>query len=89
MYILALFFAIVLTLLLFIVGGIVGWIASLYLNVPEEEEETPFIHPEFMDANGNIIPDEIVALRITPKLNIDEDYYDTDDSSEEAEDYND
>jgi hypothetical protein len=87
MYLIALFFAIVITLLLFIVGGILGWIISLYLNTDKEEENTPFIHPEFMDANGNIIPDEIVALRITPKLNIDEDYYDDADSNEEAEDY--
>ena len=86
MYLIALFFAIVITLLLFIVGGILGWIISLYLNT-DKEENTPFIHPEFMDANGNIIPDEIVALRITPKLNIDEDYYDDADSNEEAEDY--
>lgn len=86
MYLIALFFAIVITLLLFIVGGILGWIVSLYLNT-DKEENTPFIHPEFMDANGNIIPDEIVALRITPKLNIDEDYYDDADSNEEAEDY--
>lgn len=87
MYTFALFSSIVLTLLLFIVGGIVGWIASFYLNHPTQTE--PFIHPEFLDEQGNIVPDEIIALRITPKLNIDEDYYDDDaDSIEEAEDYN-
>ena len=87
MYTFALFSSIVLTLLLFIVGGIVGWIASFYLNQPTQTE--PFIHPEFLDEQGNIVPDEIIALRITPKLNIDEDYYDDDaDSIEEAEDYN-
>ena len=84
MYELAVFISIVLTLLLFVVGGIVGWIVSLYLN--KEDVPQPFIHPEFMDASGNILPDEILALRFTPKLDIEEDYYDTD-SSEEAEDY--
>ena len=85
MYTIAVFMSIVLTLLLFIVGGIVGWIVTLYLNSLGTQQ--PFLHPEFFDSNGNIIPDEIIALRITPKLNIEEDYYDTDDSSEEAEDY--
>jgi hypothetical protein len=71
------------------VGAIVGWIASFYLN--KKEPELPFIHPEFLDASGNILPDEIIALRFTPKLDIHEDYYyyyyDTDCDGEEAEDY--
>lgn len=84
MYGMTIYISIVLTLLLFVVGGIVGWIVSLYVN--KEEGSQPFIHPEFMDASGNILPDEILALRFTPKLDIEEDYYDTD-SNEEAEDY--
>lgn len=83
MYGMTIYISIVLTLLLFVVGGIVGWIISLYVN--KEEDTRPFIHPEFMDASGNILPDEILALRFIPKLDI-EDYYDTD-SNEEAEDY--
>jgi heme/copper-type cytochrome/quinol oxidase subunit 2 len=84
MYTIAIFISVVLTLLLFVVGGIVGWIFSFYAN---NREESPFIHPEFLDSSGNILPDEIIAVRFTPKLNIEEDYYDTDDSNEEAEDY--
>jgi hypothetical protein len=84
MYGMTIYISIVLTLLLFVVGGIVGWIISLYVN--KEEDTRPFIRPEFMDASGNILPDEILALRFTPKLDIEEDYYDTD-SNEEAEDY--
>jgi len=83
MYGLAIFASIVLTLLLFVVGGIVGWIISLYLN--QQQEETPFVHPEFLDSDGNIIPDKIIALRFTPKLNIDEDYDNNYD--QETEDY--
>lgn len=82
MYGLAIFVSITLTLLLFVVGGIVGWIVSLYLN-NNTEDETPFVHPEFLDSEGNIIPDEIIALRFTPKLDIDEDY----DINYETEDY--
>lgn len=84
MYTIAIFISIVLTLLLFVVGGIVGWIASLYLN---NQQESPFIHPEFLDSSGNILPDEIIALRFTPKLDIEEDYYDTDSDEDEAENY--
>jgi heme/copper-type cytochrome/quinol oxidase subunit 2 len=84
MYGIAIFISITLILLLFVVGGIVGWIAAFYLN--NEEKPAPFIHPEFMDSFGNILPDEILALRFTPKLDIEEDYYDTD-NNEEAEDY--
>jgi hypothetical protein len=84
MYTIAIFISIVLTLLLFVVGGIVGWIASLYLN---NQQEAPFIHPEFLDSSGNILPDEIIALRFTPKLDIEEDYYDTDSDEDEAENY--
>lgn len=82
MYGLVIFVSIILTLLLFVVGGIVGWIVSLYLN-NNTEDETPFVHPEFLDSEGNIIPDEIIALRFTPKLDIDEDY----DINYETEDY--
>ena len=51
--------SIMLTLLFFVVGGIVGWLAKRHYL-----ETTPsYIHPEFMDENGNIIPDEILAVR--------------------------
>ena len=85
MYGMTIYISIVLTLLLFVVGGIVGWIISLYVN--KEEDTRPFIHPEFMDASGNILPDEILALRFTAKLDIEEDYYDTDPDEDEAENY--
>lgn len=87
MYGIAIFISVILVLLLFVVGAIVGWIASFYLNQREDPESPPFIHPEFLDSSGNIIPDEIIALRFTPKLNIEEDYCDDTDYSEEAEDY--
>lgn len=85
MYSIAIFISVILVLLLFVVGAIVGWIASHYMNGKDPDQ--PFIHPEFLDSSGNILPDEIIALRFTPKLDIHEDYYDTDCDGEEAEGY--
>lgn len=66
---------IMMTLLFFVVGGIVGWLANRHYL-----ETTPsFIHPEFMDENGNILPDEILAVRF-------ENDYD-DYNNEEDDDY--
>lgn len=63
---------IMLTLSFFLVGGLVGWIANrTYL------ESTPtYMHPEFLDENGNIIPDEILAVRF--ENDYDNDYEETD-----------
>ena len=53
-------FAIIAT---FVIGFFAGWIVNnvvgQFLNRP-----TPFnVHPEMFDENGQLIPDEIVALR--------------------------
>ncbi len=47
-------------LVLFIVGVTVGWVAREYLM---NYHDTPKFHPEMYDSNGNIIPDEILAVR--------------------------
>ncbi len=41
------------------IGGIIGWLAqqNKYLYVQ------PAMHPEMYDEYGNVIPDEILALR--------------------------
>ena len=51
--------AVMMTLLFFVVGGIVGWIA----NRTFLENQPINMHPEFFDNEGNIIPDEILAVR--------------------------
>ena len=51
--------SIMMTLLFFVVGGIVGWIA----NRTFLENQPINMHPEFFDNEGNIIPDEILAVR--------------------------
>ena len=63
----------------FVLGFFGGWIAntvtSQFLNRP-----VPYtVHPEMFDENGNLVPDEILALRF-------ENYNDTDDE-EEDDDY--
>lgn len=69
---------ILLTLLFFMVGGIIGWLTNQYLI----DNKPPYLHPEFFDRNGNILPDEIIALKIEGNI---DDYYDEDDDSEEEE----
>ena len=64
-------FTIMLVLLFFTVGGIIGWLANRHFL----ETSPTFMHPEFMDENGNIIPDEILAVRF--------ENYDYDDNEEE------
>ena len=66
----------VVSLLALLVGGMIGWMARQH-----SYETTPqfvYTHPEMLDENGNLIPDEIVAVRF-------ENNYDTteDDSEEE------
>lgn len=46
-------------ILFFLVGGVIGWLANRHFI----ETSPKFIHPEFVDENGNIIPDEILAVR--------------------------
>ena len=51
----------VMSLLALIVGGVIGWVARQHSY--DTSPQNMYGHPEMYDANGNIIPDEIVALR--------------------------
>ena len=44
-----------------LVGGMIGWIARQHSY--ETTPQTIFTHPEMFDQNGNIVPDEILAVR--------------------------
>ena len=49
------------SILALIVGGMVGWLARQH-----SYETTPkivYTHPEMFDENGQLVPDEIVAVR--------------------------
>ena len=51
----------VVSLLALLVGGMIGWMIRQH-----SYETTPqyvYTHPEMLDSNGNLIPDEIVAVR--------------------------
>ena len=51
----------VMSLLALIVGGVIGWVARQHSY--DTSPQNMYGHPEMYDANGNIIPDEIVAVR--------------------------
>lgn len=63
-----------LTILFFIVGLIGGWVVREYML---NYQDRPKLHPEFFDSNGNIIPDEVLAISFNP------DYFDDDECEEE------
>ena len=44
-----------------LIGGIVGWLWKEHVVYTTPQQV--FMHPEMFDANGNIIPDEILAVR--------------------------
>ncbi len=52
----------VVSALALLVGGMIGWMARQHSY--ETTPQTIYTHPEMFDANGNVLPDEIVALRI-------------------------
>lgn len=54
-------FTIMFILLFFMIGGILGWMVKQYTF--EKLYGIPNLHPEMYDENGNVIPDEILAVR--------------------------
>ena len=65
-------FSVMFTLLFFMVGGIIGWLTYRHVL----ESRPPYLHPEFFDENGQVIPDEVVAVRF------EEGYFDDDDDED-------
>jgi hypothetical protein len=66
-------FTVMFTLLFFMVGSIIGWLTYRHLL----ETRPPYLHPEFFDENGQVIPDEVVAVRF------EEGYFDDEDEEED------
>ena len=52
----------VMSILALLVGGMIGWMASQHSY--ETTPQVVYTHPEMFDANGQLVPDEILALRI-------------------------
>ena len=57
-----------------LVGGMIGWMARQHSY--ETTPQIVYTHPEMFDENGQLVPDEIVAVRF-------ENYDTTEDNDEE------
>mgnify|MGYP001425435138 FL=1 len=51
----------VVAILALLVGGMIGWMARQHSY--ETTPQVIYTHPEMFDANGQLVPDEIVAVR--------------------------
>jgi hypothetical protein len=47
------------SVLFLLVGGIIGWLTKDHIY----NTQPIYTHPEMFDENGNIVPDEILAVR--------------------------
>ena len=56
------------SILAIIVGGMIGWMARQHSY--ETTPQVVYTHPEMFDANGQLVPDEILALRIENNYDI-------------------
>ena len=52
----------VMSILALLVGGMIGWMARQHSY--ETTPQVVYTHPEMFDANGQLVPDEILAIRI-------------------------
>ena len=52
----------VVSLLALLVGGMIGWMARQHSY--DTTPQIVYTHPEMYDQNGNLIPDEILAVRL-------------------------
>jgi hypothetical protein len=64
------------TVLFFIVGIMLGWVAREYTM---NYREIPRPHPEMFDSQGNLIPDEVIAFRFE---NYDNEDYDNEEDND-------
>ena len=47
------------SIMMFFVGGVVGWLAKEH----QFQTQPVYTHPEMFDENGNVLPYEILAVR--------------------------
>ena len=62
----------VMSILALLVGGMIGWMARQHSY--ETTPQMVYSHPEMFDANGNVLPDEILAVRFENTHDTSEDY---------------
>ena len=58
----------VVSFLALLVGGMIGWMARQHSY--ETTPQVVYTHPEMFDTNGQLVPDEILALRIENNYDI-------------------
>jgi len=66
----------ILSFLFLLVGGVIGWLTKSHLY--ENQVRRFYTHPEMFDENGNLIPDEILAVRFENDYDDNEDEEDRD-----------
>ena len=66
----------VVSALALLVGGMIGWMARQHSY--ETTPQVIYTHPEMFDANGQLVPDEILAVRFENNHDTSEDNDDED-----------
>ena len=66
----------IVSFLALLVGGMIGWMARQHSY--ETTPQVVYTRPEMFDENGQLVPDEILALRI-------ENNYDTNEDNDEED----
>lgn len=61
----------ILCFMFLLVGSVIGWLLKQHLY--DSQPRQIYVHPEMFDDNGNIIPDEILAVRFENNYDYDED----------------
>ncbi len=57
---LSIVFGVILLQMFLLLGGVIGYLAYGYLSIQASQLPN---HPEFYDEEGNVLPDEILAIR--------------------------
>ena len=57
-----------LSVLFLLVGGVIGWLTKEHML----QTQPVYMHPEMFDENGNVLPDEILAVRFENNYDYDE-----------------
>lgn len=55
------------------IGFMIGWFANDIVNAFLNKNSIQPLHPEMFDSDGNLVPDEILAVRFENTENFDDD----------------
>ena len=54
-----------------VIGFMLGWFANAYYVTHHQTEE--YIHPEFLDSNGNYLHEELLSVRFVDEDELEDD----------------